>query len=197
MLLQNLLKGLGQMECKNRKMIFLVLFLWLVIIGYNIVLLGTRHELKATRQEMYLVVEQLQQESEKSKKLGDKFYNLTMKLDAANETISDLKSEEYTLVYLGDYKITYYCDERRPHICGGSGVTASGAPTKVGTTIGVDPSVIPLGTTVYMEGLGFRVAQDTGSKVGGKHIDVLVHTHSEALSQTQLSGGVWILVKNS
>lgn len=133
----------------------------------------------------------------KLKKQIDKNTVLKQELKTATQTIDDLKGSEYKLVYIGNFKYTYYCDERRPHICGGSGVTASGAPTKVGTTIGVDPSVIPLGTTVYMEGLGFRVAQDTGSKVGGKHIDVLVHTHSEALSKTKLSGGVWILVKNS
>lgn len=135
----------------------------------------------------------LQNKLDKSEK---KLQKHQQEIDVANQTINDLKSTEYKLVYLGDFKYTYYCDERRPHICGGSGITASGAPTKVGTTIGVDPSVIPLGTTVYMEGLGFRVAQDTGSEVGGKHIDVLVHTHSEALSKTKLSGGVWILVKN-
>lgn len=143
----------------------------------------------------------LQRRLEETETLLDKQVNkniiLNNELGIANQTIDDLKSTEYKLVYLGEFKYTYYCDERRPHICGGSGITASGAPTKVGTTIGVDPSVIPLGTTVYMEGLGFRVAQDTGSAVGGKHIDVLVHTHSEALSKTKLSGGVWILVKNS
>lgn len=139
----------------------------------------------------------LDKTSAKLNKQVDKNTELQQELDIANKTINDLKGTEYKLVYLGNFKYTYYCDERRPHICGGSGVTASGAPTKVGTTIGVDPSVIPLGTTVYMEGLGFRVAQDTGNKVGGKHIDILVHTHSEALSKTKLGGGVWILVKNS
>ena len=136
----------------------------------------------------------LQEKLDNTKK---KLQTSQQELEVANQTITDLKGTEYKLVYLGNFKYTYYCDERRPHICGGSGITASGAPTKVGTTIGVDPSVIPLGTTVYMEGIGFRVAQDTGSAVGGKHIDVLVHTHSEALSKTKLSGGVWILVKNS
>lgn len=185
------------MECKNRKIIFLVLFLWLVIIGYNFILLGTRHELKATRQEMYIVVEQLQQESEKSKKLGDEFYNLTMKLDAANETISDLKSEEYTLVYLGDYKITYYCDERYDHICGGNGVTASGKHTKVGRTAAADWDVLPNGSVVYISGVGFREIQDVGGSVNGRHIDVLVETHEEALDLGTDREGVWILIKKN
>ena len=141
--------------------------------------------------------DKLDKSEQKLKKKTNQNKELQQELEVANQTINDLKGTEYRLVYIGNFKYTYYCDERRPHICGGSGITASGAPTKVGTTIGVDPSVIPLGTTVYMEGLGFRVAQDTGSAVGGKHIDVLVHTHSEALSKTKLGGGVWILVKNS
>ena len=156
------------------------------------------HQLLTDAQDQAIFLQnKLETTETKLQKQTDKNSKLQQELEVAKQTISDLKGTEYRLVYIGNFKYTYYCDERRPHICGGSGITASGAPTKVGTTIGVDPSVIPLGTTVYMEGLGFRVAQDTGSKVGGKHIDVLVHTHSEALSKTKLSGGVWILVKNS
>ena len=176
----------------------------LIVVGLTLSTIYFNIQHQDTRQLLTDAQDQaifLQSRLEETEKLLDKQVNkniiLNNELGIANQTIDDLKNSEYKLVYLGNFKYTYYCDERRPHICGGSGVTASGAPTKVGTTIGVDPSVIPLGTTVYMEGLGFRVAQDTGSAVGGKHIDVLVSTHSEALSQTKLSGGVWILVKNS
>lgn len=130
----------------------------------------------------------------KLQKQTDKNSKLQQELEVAKQTISDLKGTEYRLVYIGNFKYTYYCDERiKGHICGGSGVTASGAPTQVGKTIAVDRSVIPLGTTVYIEGVGFRVAQDTGSAVKGKHVDILVKGHQEALSQTNVSGGVWIL----
>lgn len=45
--------------------------------------------------------------------------------------------------------ITYYCCELRPHICGtGDGITASGAPVEAGVSCAVDPSRIPLGSTV-------------------------------------------------
>ena len=137
-----------------------------------------------------------QKEADLQKKI-DKNKELKAELKEANQVIEDLKGSEYKLVYLGDFKYTYYCDERRPHICGGSGVTASGVSTQVGTTVAVDRSVIPLGTTVYIEGVGFRVAQDTGGWVEGKHVDILVKTHNEALSKTLVRGGVWILVKNS
>ena len=120
---------------------------------------------------------------------------LRNELEQVKQTLDDLKSTEYEFVYLGEYKLTYYCDERYPHICGGSGVTASGRPTTVGSTIGVNPAEIPYGSVVYIEGLGFRSADDTGSGIGNKHIDVLVSGHQEALSQTLLNSDVWVLVK--
>lgn len=56
---------------------------------------------------------------------------------------------------------------------GSSGAkTASGAIVSEGRTIAVDPKVIPLGWWVYIEGIGFRRAEDTGGAVKGKIIDV-------------------------
>lgn len=116
-------------------------------------------------------------------------------LNTANATIADLKSDEYELVYIGDYKLTHYCDERYKHICGwGIGLTASGANTEVGRTIAVDPNIIPYGTQVYIEGYGWRVAEDCGGAVKNNHIDILVNTHDEALSLGTKTGGVWMLV---
>lgn len=126
----------------------------------------------------------------------DKNSLLQAELDAANTTISDLKSNEYELVYIGNYKLTHYCTEKRSHICGGgAGITATGTQVTAGRTIAVDPGVIPYGTEVYIEGYGWRVAEDCGGAVNGKHIDIAVETHSQALSMGTATGGVWILVK--
>jgi 3D (Asp-Asp-Asp) domain-containing protein len=153
------------------------------------------HQLLTDAQDQAIFLQnKLETTETKLQKQTDKNSKLQQELEVANQTINDLKGTEYRLVYIGNFKYTYYCDERiKGHICGGSGVTASGAPTQVGKTIAVDRSVIPLGTTVYIEGVGFRVAQDTGSAVKGKHVDILVKGHQEALSQTNVSGGVWIL----
>ena len=39
--------------------------------------------------------------------------------------------------------------------------------------IAVDPSVIPLGTKVWVEGYGYAVAGDTGGAIKGNKIDVI------------------------
>ncbi|MFC5470393.1 ubiquitin-like domain-containing protein [Cohnella suwonensis] len=60
------------------------------------------------------------------------------------------------------------------------GVTSSGAIVKEGRTIAVDPRVIPIGWWVYIEGIGFRRAEDTGGAVKGKKIDVYYDSESHA-----------------
>ena len=85
--------------------------------------------------------------------------------------------------YIGNFRCTSYCTERYPHICGtGDGITASGAPVTAGLTIAVDPEIIPLGSVVYIEDVGVRVAQDIGGAVQGYCIDVAVEgSHEDAL----------------
>jgi Uncharacterized protein conserved in bacteria len=62
----------------------------------------------------------------------------------------------------------------------GYGITASGTKVKEGRTIAVDPDVIPIGWWVYIEGIGFRRAEDTGSAVNGNKIDVYFDSTSYA-----------------
>ena len=59
------------------------------------------------------------------------------------------------------------------------GHTATGIPTSHGV-IAVDPSVIPLGTRMYVPGYGEGVAADTGSAVKGRMIDVWLSSCSQA-----------------
>lgn len=48
--------------------------------------------------------------------------------------------------------------------------------------IAVDPTVIPLGSRVWVEGYGEAIAGDTGSAIKGYKIDVLMPTKAQALS---------------
>lgn len=60
------------------------------------------------------------------------------------------------------------------------GITASGTKVQEGRTIAVDPDVIPLGWWVYIEGIGFRRAEDKGSAVKGKKIDIYYDSDTKA-----------------
>jgi uncharacterized protein YabE (DUF348 family)/3D (Asp-Asp-Asp) domain-containing protein len=60
------------------------------------------------------------------------------------------------------------------------GITYSGATVKEGHTIAVDPKVIPLGWWVYIEGIGLRKAEDIGSAIKGKKIDVYMESEADA-----------------
>ena len=151
-----------------------------------------------TQENLILTQENLKFETEKSNGLSEKLGNMMGELDKLNEMLNVVKSEEYNVAYLGEFEYTYYCDERYSHICGGGiGITASGEPTEVGTTIAVDPNVIPLGSIVYIEGIGLRIAQDIGGAINGNKIDILLNTHSECFEQTLVNGGVWIVSKKT
>lgn len=96
---------------------------------------------------------------------------------------------------LEDVKITFYCCEARPHICGtGTGITASGRRVTPYVSCAVDPDVIPLGSTIMIEYNGEMVylrADDTGSAVKGNHIDIAVQGHQEALSMGVKTADIW------
>lgn len=133
----------------------------------------------------------LKKENKKIKKENKKYKSENKSLKNSIET---LKGESKELVYLGKFKITFYCAERYNHICGGSGTTASGAKLQPNVTIAVDTSKIPFGSQVIIDGFGKRIAQDRGGAVKGNHIDICVPTHAEAMSLGTLYKDVWILV---
>ncbi|WP_455675994.1 ubiquitin-like domain-containing protein [Pradoshia sp.] len=68
--------------------------------------------------------------------------------------------------------------------CNGcTGKTATGINLRANPNakvIAVDPSFIPLGTKVYVEGYGYATAADTGGAVSGKKIDVFVPSTADA-----------------
>jgi uncharacterized protein YabE (DUF348 family) len=59
--------------------------------------------------------------------------------------------------------------------------------------IAVDPSVIPLGTKVYVEGYGYAVAADTGTRIKGNKIDVFFASQSDAYRWGQRTVKIKIL----
>ena len=120
-------------------------------------------------------------------------------IQTSNETITEIQEPtilskpkptvtepQKEVIYLGEYKLTGYCPCKK---CCGSwtfdrpdGVVygASGNELKSGYSIAVDPSVIPYGTEVVINGVTYR-ADDCGGAIKGNRIDVYFDTHEEAL----------------
>ncbi len=80
----------------------------------------------------------------------------------------------------------------------GYGITATGAKAKRGI-IAVDPSVIPLGTRVYIESAdgaysyGYAVAADTGGAIKGNKVDLYMDSYSQCTQFGRRRVKVYIL----
>jgi len=87
---------------------------------------------------------------------------------------------------LGVFESTAYSplDDRNGLSSWGDGsVMASGVRTidNIDTAVAVDPAVIPLGSRVWIEGIGWRTALDTGGAIQGKRIDICMRSFDEAV----------------
>ena len=99
------------------------------------------------------------------------------------ENLVEIKTIEPKLTSLGSFTVTAYCcckeccgkEETHPDY----GVTATGTKATEGRTVAVDPFVVPLGTTVYLNGNPY-IAEDTGSAIKGKKIDLFINDHQRA-----------------
>jgi 3D (Asp-Asp-Asp) domain-containing protein len=63
--------------------------------------------------------------------------------------------------------------------CGSTGTTSIGLPAGRGV-VAVDPSVVPYGTKMWIDGYGWAVAGDTGSAIKGHRVDVCYDDYSTA-----------------
>jgi 3D (Asp-Asp-Asp) domain-containing protein len=95
--------------------------------------------------------------------------------DQSNEQTSNSNSDAKVITV----KATAYTAS-----CEGcSGITKTGVNIKENPdakVIAVDPSVIPLGSKVYIEGFGEATAADTGGAIKGHRIDVFIPTEQGA-----------------
>ena len=103
-------------------------------------------------------------------------------------------SSDATLKPLGTFKITHYCP---CSICCGpwaNGVTSTGVTATTNRTIAVDPTQIPYGSKVVINGQVY-VAEDCGGAIKHNCIDIYVATHQEgAVSYTHLTLPTILLV---
>ena len=102
--------------------------------------------------------------------------------------------EEKSYADDGDYVavMTMEATAYLPGDGGGSGITATGIPATYGVAA-VDPSVIPLGSRLYIPGYGEAVAADTGGAIYGYRIDLCMESYSEAMDFGRRDVTVYVL----
>lgn len=75
---------------------------------------------------------------------------------------------------LGEHTLTWYCPTGNR--------TASMTEPKEGRTVAVDTTMgINFGDTVYIEGYGAFVAEDTGSAIKGRRVDIYIEDCRQAM----------------
>lgn len=95
---------------------------------------------------------------------------------------TEIEKEKESRTVVGEFVLTAYCGENYPHICndGDATKTATGIKPTANRTIAVDPSVIPYGTKVYINGQEY-IAEDCGGGIRGNRIDIFFDSHKDAL----------------
>lgn len=136
-----------------------------------------------------LVEEDVKKEAkDKVVAVGTKEVQQEVQQEAKQETKQDTKKEAQetgsTSAPSGGKELTMEATAYGPDCAGCSGITATGMDIRSGTqkVIAVDPSVIPLGSRVWVEGYGEAIAADTGGAIKGNIIDVLVPSEAYAAS---------------
>lgn len=101
-------------------------------------------------------------------------------VEIVQEENSEEKEEE-SVVYLGRFFLTCYCP---CELCseGWGHKTATGAYATEFRTVAVDPSVIPYGTHLLINGFEF-IAEDCGGAIGGNHIDIFREHHEDCFDE--------------
>ena len=109
---------------------------------------------------------------------------LEEKIDKLEATNRELKAENEFLnkwTSWGEWKITFYWPGEDEF----GNLTSTGVIAKEGRTIAVDPSIIPYGTEVLIDG-NVYIAEDCGSAVKGKVIDIFVEEPYEEIYHTEI-----------
>ena len=61
------------------------------------------------------------------------------------------------------------------------------------STIAVDPSIIPLGSLLYVDGYGYAIAADTGGAIQGNIIDLYLNSYDECMNWGRQNVSVYLI----
>ena len=113
-------------------------------------------------------------------------YSITEPQEPAKATFrpvvvqTSIEAQEPELVSIGTFTAYAYCPCET--CCGqwSGGPTASGVMPEEGRTVAADWDVLPAGTEIYIDGIGWRTVEDTGGAIRGNTIDIFFESHAEA-----------------
>jgi len=145
--------------------------------------------------------------SEPTKETNDKSEKQTEnKSEKQTENKSEKKTEQKTVENKSEEKsektsnsgqsMTMEATAYTAQCDGCTGITATGIDLNANSNkkvVAVDPSVIPLGSRVHVEGYGEAIAGDTGGAIKGDRIDVHLPTKDAALGFGRQSVNVTVL----
>lgn len=180
--------------------LLIIIFLSSPILCYG----ATETELKTSIEsiqtsmdDVHDVAEQLrdlgyEEESEELLALKSIWATLKNENNQLEQELEEKEREKAKGRYLGTFVTTAYCYQ-----CSGS-ITSTGVRPVVGTTIAVDPRVIPYGSTLRLEDmngnfLGYRIAQDTGGAIKGQRLDIYLNNDAECQAWGRRNINVFIV----
>ena len=129
-------------------------------------------------------------------------YNKKIEEQKVTETSNEVNAEDNvntkTVAEIEEastsYKATYKMEATA---YAGDTITATGvAPVRNPnglSTIAVDPSIIPLGSKVYIPGYGEAIAEDTGGAIKGHRIDLFLNSENECINWGRRNVTLYVL----
>ena len=112
-----------------------------------------------------------QKKSRQSRSKISKTALMKDRLSAATPGRSQIQEQSPTILPLGSFTLRSYTHPTSKKV---STKTATGTIPSSGRTVAVDPRVIPFGTKIYIEGLGERIAEDSGANIKGRQLDIFL-----------------------
>lgn len=169
-------------------LIFIIIILTVGHVNWHNLYMAQLKEIDKLKTENGILSTSLEQCQETVYKLCQENDTLKAKIDELHQSKKEILEYEY----IGEYTITAYCCEKYPHICGGGNTASGHAPIPNLTCAVSDLNKYPIGTVLFIEGIGIRIVQDTGG-FGSTKMDVAVKTHKEASSWKNAKRKVWIV----
>ena len=129
-----------------------------------------------------------------SRVLATTIVSKTVVKHPVTEVLSVAAPSGTTVSFGGPYVKKIYVEETAywANPAWSTGYTYTGVKAAIGS-IAVDPTVIPLGTRLYVPGYGYGVADDTGGAIKDYHIDLFFPTKSEVDAWGTRFGWIYIL----